>query len=498
MESNYTLPDFTQNTGNILARDIYLEISGVDNQHYTYYTNQDVRIDIGKFLAYLDDTDAIISDFSNVSGEVVINLLDSGSYDLSQNFGSISFDALTATDDYLENYNIVAVNGTLVIQKAEVVVTISDYEKVYNGEVQTPTFTPSINNGHGALAHENILSAQYKLQNSDRYINMPINAGEYEILLSFQSAFSANYTLYFNNEVVSSYTANEHLVISPKGVTITVRPEAYTYTGSNIVYTIQTADVNGLVSGHTLEGTLTTNGHRGGVYVFNGVYTIGGDYTSKQITPSIVITSSTNAVTSNYSIQIDAEITIISSLTNLDTSALNGLVYDKTDKVENGEIVLSLLVDDEVKQFVYGKEYDGEVTFGALSYTGESVEADDSTVIYAGEYTFTVTFNINGATLEQSVTFTVAQKTISQTTFETNKVYDATNVVLGNITSTDIISGDDVTISGTYASVNAGTHDITLSLSGDDAFNYILNSNLGLSGEITRRNITLSVTNAIE
>ena len=498
MESNYTLPDFTQNTGNILARDIYLEISGVDNQYYTYYTNQSVRIDIGNFSAHLDDTDAIISDFSNVSGEVVINLLDSGSYDLSQNFGSISFDALTATDDYLENYNIVAVNGTLVIQKAEVVVTISDYEKVYNGEVQTPTFTPSINNGHGALAHENILSAQYKLQNSDSYINMPINAGEYEILLSIQSAFSANYTLYFNDEVVSSYTANEHLVISPKGVTITVRPEAYTYSGSNIVYTIQTADVNGLVSGHTPMGTLTTNGHRGGVYVFKGVYTIGGDYTSEQITPSIVITSSTNAVTSNYSIQIDAEITIISSLTNLDTSALDGLVYDKTDKVENGEIVLSLLVDDEVKQFVYGKQYDGEVTFGALSYTGESVEANDSTVIYAGEYTFTVTFNINGATLEQSVTFTVAQKTISQTTFEANKVYDATNVVLGNIISTDIINSDDVTISGTYASVNAGTHDITLSLSGEDEFNYILNSNLGLSGEITRRNITLSVTNAID
>ena len=496
MESNYTLPDFTQNTGNILARDIYLEISGVDNQYY--YTNQSVRIDISNFSAYYDDKKESITDFGNVSGEVVINLLDNGSYDLSQNFGSISFDALTATDDYLENYNIVAVNGTLVIQKAEVVVTISDYAKVYNGEVQTPTFTPSINNGHGALAHENILSAQYKLQNSDSYINMPINAGEYEILLSIQSAFSANYTLYFNDEVVSSYTANEHLVISPKGVIITVRPEAYTYSGSNIVYTIQTADVNGLVSGHTPMGTLTTNGHRGGVYVFNSVYTIDGDYTSEQITPSIVITSSTNAVTSNYSIQIDAEITIISSLTNLDTSALDGLVYDKTDKVENGEIVLSLLVDDEVRQFVYGKQYDGEVTFGALSYTGESVEPDDSTVIYAGEYTFTVTFNINGATLEQSVTFTVAQKTISQTTFETNKVYDATNVVLGNITSTDIISGDDVTISGTYASVNAGTHDITLSLNGEDAFNYILNSNLGLSGEITRRNITLSVTNAID
>ena len=498
-EANYTLVDYTQNKGSILARNIVLQINQSNNSYLVYYTNEVVNIDSSVFSAYIEDNNEQITDFNgNVTGYVAVSLFDANTYNLADNFDKIDLTALLSADgsDYLENYNITLVKGNLVIEKAQVLVAVSDYEKVYNGQVQTPTFTLSINSGHGKLAHENILSAKYKLDSSSEYITSPINVGTYDILLSIVSEFASNYTLFFN-DVVENYTAVEKLVISPKGVVITVNPAPYTYTGSNIQYNITSADVEGLADGHSLVGTLTTNGHRGGIYTFNDVYVIGGDYSGSDITPNIEISSSTSNTTSNYTIRIDAQITIISSLTQFDTSALNGLVYDKTDKVENGLIVVSLLVDDQTRQFVYGNDYGEEATFSAISYVGESTQATNDTAIYAGEYTFIVNFNINGASLSQTVTFVISPKTISQVTLQNDKVYDATNIVLNEITSTDVIDTDVVVISGIYSSANAGSHDIELSISGVDAFNYVLNENLGLTGVIEQRAITLNVNDPI-
>ncbi len=495
MESNYTLPNYLDNTGSILARDIYLALT--QGSYQVYYTNEIVQVGSDLFSAYLDDTDEVIADFAtNVTGNVAISLFESAQYDLNKYFAQIDVTGLQSKGDYLENYNIVAVSGTLDIQKAEVLVAVSDYEKVYNGEVQTPTFTLSIYSGHGKLAHENIQYVQYLLTGSQNYTTSPVNAGTYAISISIQSAYSSNYTLNFDNQNVETYTAKESLVILKKDITITSKPSAYTYTGAQVVYDILSSDVDGLVNGQALTGTLTTNGYRGGVYTLNGVYVQGGDYTTEQITPNITISSIASTTTSNYNITIDAQIIIISSLTNFDTSKLSGLVYNGEDKVAKEEIVVSLTVDDEVIDFVYGKTYT-DATFASLKYTGEGKDYIDDTAIYAGEYSFIVNFDINGSTMEQEVTFTISPKTISQISLQNDKTYDATANVLGEITSTDILEDDIVLISGTYANENAGTHEITLQLSGEDAYNYILNSNLGLSGTINARPITLSVTNNV-
>lgn len=500
-ESNYSLPAFSQNTGSILAANIYLEFTDGDS-FSTYYTNQVLRLPISYFSAYRSDSHKIISDFKeHISGEIVINLFNSNTYDLSQNFDKIVLDQLVSQDGYLENFNIVAINGTLIINKAEIFVQVSDYKKEYNGEVQTPTFTIGIQDGHGEVTDQNLIFVKYKSQNSSNYIDFPTNAGTYEILISLQQEFSANYQLYYSGSLVDSYTASESFVITAKNVKITVKSiDAITYTGSNIVYEISSEEVEGLVSGQNLIGTLTTNGRKGGLYTFNGQYVEGGDYSSSSygLTPNIIISNLTINTTSNYIIFIDAQIKIISTLTNFDTSELDGLVYDKTDKVKNGEIVVSLLVDDEVVEFTYGQDYGREATFTPLTYIGESIEADDRSAIFVGEYSFTVTFNIQGATLEEEVIFNISPKTISQLTLETDKPYDANVNLLGDITSTDILIDDIVEINGEYDSANVGTRNISLRLEGDDAFNYVLNGRLALTGEISQRNITLSTKNSFD
>ncbi len=490
--NNYELPtNYLNFEGSILARDIVLKLNSTYN---TYYTNQPVEISAQDLGAIYKDNKQDISDFTtNITGSISLNILNAGSYNLDNYFHALNIQSLEGS--YIDNFNIVGITGTLVINKAQIVVLVSDYEKTYNGEIQTPTYTLSINNNNGAIVEEhlqNLLYAQYQLEGTTTYILNPTNAGTYSITLSISSEYNSNYTLYFNDQTTDLITTSERLVIAKRDITIEVN-HTDEFTGSNIVYNIFQTDVQNLCEGHVVVGTLTTNGSKGGEYTLQlDNFQTDGNYSNEQIIPNITIMHSNQNTTANYNISIDATIFILSQLKDFDQSTLSNLVYDKTDKLANGDIVVKLTVDGTVREFVYTPAgTNQEATFTNLMYNGELT----TSAVYVGQYSFDVAFNINGSTYSQSVTFEILPKPINLVSLTNNKVYDATNFILGDITSADILQGDVVEIAGEYSSVNVGTHNILLSLGGQDSFNYSIdNESLALSGQISARNITLSMS----
>lgn len=489
--SNYEL-DLEPNKGNIFARKVTLQLK----QNYsTYYTNNKIEIEKDLFVAKSDDGTTISDFITNTKGSVVVDLLEVNTYDLHNNLTYVDFSKILSSDsnpNYLNNYSILDIQGSLTIEKAQISVTVSDYQKIYNGMVQGATFTEKVYDNRGLLvATTSILEITYNKDGQAKESNV-IDAGEYFINITIADDYTDCYTLYFNG-VKDEYVATEKLVISKKQVKIEVdQVQTYSYTGQKIVYQLVNENVKDIISGQNVEGSLTTNGYRGGIYQLDNV-AYSSDFSKLDITPSIKITNSNADVTSNYEITtVTATIQIVSKLgENFDVSKLQNLVYDKTDKLANKLIVVSLQIDDQVKQFVYTNTYT-ECTFGSLTYNGSSA----TEVINVGEYKFNIHILVNGAEKEEEITFNVVPKTISVVSYTSDKTYDATANLIGDVTSSHVISGDKVSFVTSYADKNVGQHSINISLDGDDSYNYVLDNALKLSGEIKPREITLQVSNS--
>lgn len=505
--SNYQINTGTL-SGTIYAKQIKLQLK---DKLVSYYTGDEI-------VVLKDNIDAFdvngLSDeefLNRITGSITINLYNSGEYSLENyaNNITLAFADVVGNEGFLNNYQIIGLFGTLTIQKAQIKVEISNYDKIYNGLSQYPDFEVEIFNGNGLILEENktkILSVSYNLQNSDVMLTSPVNSGIYQINITINENFINNYELIDDNDnICDDYTALNTLNINKRQIKIVANPnpEPYIYNGNNAVYEIKNSDViginaDGLVSLHTISGTFTTNSELCGVYELNEV-NYSSDFSVLDITPIISIYNNSIDVTANYEIiSVTIKMEIVSSLgDDFDTSKLNNLVYDNTDKIANGQIQVGLQINGQMRIFTFG-EQSNICTFSELKFNNENT----SSVVNAGEYSFKILINTGDNTKEQVITFNVAKKIINYVSLEKYKEYDGTSSVLGEINSDQIYSDDDVVLighyynSGSYTS-DVGKHEIVLDMQGVDISNYDLQVP-AISGQILPRNIQLQIKDGIE
>ncbi len=505
---NYELK-LNELSGTIYAKQVNLKLK--DNL-VLYYTGKDITV-VKDNLNAFDENDDVIDEFLNrVNGNVIISIYNTGGYNLEDysNNITISFTNAEGNEGFLENYLIVGLSGLLTINKAQIKVDVYNCDKVYNGMSQYPSFDVAISNGNGEILEENkakVLSVVYNLKDSQQMLTSPVNAGVYQVNISIDENFANNYQLVNDSNVVcDNYTSSSTLNINKRQINIVANPNPQPYVFNNsekAVYEIKNTDVvginsDGLVASHTISGTFTTNSGLSGVYELANV-DYDSDFSEYDITPSIKILSDGTDVTSNYDIgTVTIRMVITSELGNeFDTSKLNNLVYDSTDKIASGQIQVGLLINGKLQMFTYGEE-SNIATFSELKFNNTSTQ----TVVDAGEYSFKILIQTGDNAKEQVITFIVSKQIISYVNLTKDKVYDGTSNIVGQITSDQIYSGDDVSFVGNYQSSgsfvsNVGKYEIAIQMQGLDISNYELQIP-SMTGQITARNITIQIKDGTE
>ncbi len=521
---NYEL-DLNGYTGEITAYDVYVNLKAANSSHY--YTNTILELNASDFEATGPTAAGDDQDISNkLSGLVKIRLFDANVYNLAENAESIDFKDFAGCISISEpEYNIVGVKGTLTILRAQLQVAVSNTTKTYNGQAQYATFNPSIYSTRGAI-HAGITDPAAELlkvtyTKGTSTVVGPVNVGEYSINISINPEFANNYTFAADTNPVynfveanntDAYVAAETLTINKLDVSISIRRGEgegglyYTeYSGSPAEYTLINNDIVTILAGHTIYGKLVTNGKKGGMYELSS-HPYNGDFSGdNKITPKdIAIKSGTEDVTANYNItNVTAKIFIKSKFADhYDTSALDDLYYEyNEDKIATHQIVVRLEIDDEVNTYIFGQNY-GECVWGNMKVGQDNSGTQTLQVVDAGQYTFTVKVTRNDTTLEETINFSIKPKIINSIEQDNiTKIYDGTNVLKENfntltLTSTQI--GDealeDVHINAVYSDVNVGNDiEIIVTLTGTGKDNYVLADNFRVKGDITSRNITISV-----
>ena len=525
MLESYKLPSANY-TGSITPRPISFSILN-DGIYTTYYTKKPTEIDISQF-----DVSNLVS-YENIQGNIILNKTDVGSYDLStlnDEFISFNLQIFDLYDeDVTQNYEFSVksiTNSVVNILQARVVVQVSENNLVYNGEIQYPKFTYTIYDGLGEIDEgeiENVIKAKYillpNISESD-YIENPVDAGMYRIKLYAESLISEkvpNYVLIDDKgNTQSEYILqNTYFTINKRLIAINVKEVInFNNNGEKATYVLQNSDIidpsstknNGLVEGHNLKGLLSTNNSINGTYTANNVL---GDnilnstnevyLTEFNISPYVDINgdglviygSDKIDISKNYSLEsLTATIIIRNLYEKFDISEISNFVYDKQDKVTTGQIKITLL--DTGATYIYG----ADAEMSNLQYNSGGINIPTQTCIDAGEYSFDITIdNIGKTTIE----FTVEKRTLNLNVIDYDKVYDGNSDFINDISLTNIISGDDVSLNNVMyvnsdltAVSDVGQYKVHMELMGEDSLNYQLPTE-EIFGRITKRPISLYV-----
>lgn len=135
-----------------------------------------------------------------------------------------------------------------------------------------------------------------------------------------------------------------------------------------------------------------------------------------------------------------------------------------------------------------------------FSFVGNVISKANT--VSAGTYNISISASNSGGTDTKNLTWTVTAKNLTISGLSgVDKVYDRTTptTLTGTAVLNTIVSGDDVTLSGTpvanFVDFNVGTRAITVTgytLSGTTASNYTLSQPTGLSANITAKPLTLA------
>ena len=198
----------------------------------------------------------------------------------------------------------------------------------------------------------------------------------------------------------------------------------------------------------------------------------------------------TGADAGNYTLSAPTSVTAsITPKALVGTSTIDTKVYDGTTSATGSVALDGLIAGDVVSingvNFAFADKNAG--TGKLVNVTGGSLNGAD-----AGNYTLDLTSSATGTITQRSLTAAISVE---------DKTYDGTTTATGAVSGlTGLVSGDDVTAGGatyTFGSKNAGSDLLVtatgLTLSGNDAGNYVLSGNPQALASILAKSLTASI-----
>ncbi|WP_047999440.1 mucin-binding protein [Lactiplantibacillus herbarum] len=445
------------------------------------------------------------------------------------NVGSYTMTGMT-TDD-TANYDITYVDGTLVINKAQLTVSVDDLTKVYDGNTYGTTATVTSGDDYDNLTF-NVVAK------SDNSTTGYKNVGSYTMVASANGTTAANYDINYVDGTIT---------ITPAALVVTVDKSAVTYdkTAHGTTVSVAGNDYDNL----TFSAT-ASDGSGNATYTNAGTYDMTGttsddtsNYTITYVDGTLTINKATLTVTVNdskltYDGQAHGTTTVTSgtnyddltfaavaktdgtttSYTNVGSYGMTGTTTDDTSNYaityKDGTLVIdkaALTVSVNASNQVYngqnhgttagvtsGDDYDN-LTFNVVA------KSDNSTTGYknVGSYTMVaVTNDAAAANYDISYvdgTLTITPAALTVTVNGSTIIYDGkahgTDTTVTSGTNYDDLAFDAVAKSdGSTASyTNVGSYDMT-GMTTDDTSNYTITYKDGTL-VINKAQLTVAVDN---
>jgi hypothetical protein len=341
-----------------------------------------------------------------------------------------------------QGYDLITTNGTLTINKAQATVTANSNTTTYNGTEQNVSgFTvDGLVNGEDASVLSGVTTNGGK----------GTNAGSYTLTAS---GSADNYELTF---------VDGALTINKAQATVTANSGTTTYNGTE--QSVDGFTVDGLVNGEDQS-------------VLTGVTTSGGKGTNAG---SYVLTVDGGSA-DNYELSfVDGTLTINKAQATV-TANSGSTIYNGTEQSVSG-FTVDGLVNDEDESVLSGVNTSGGKGTNAGSYV---------LTVGGSSHNYELTF-VDG-------TLTIERKAITGSIIADSKTYDGSTYANTHGTLEGIVDGDDLQLDteGTFADKNTSNGkqvDVTGSLTGDDAGNYLLiSTNSSTSADISRKVVTASI-----
>ena len=390
-----------------------------------------------------------------------------------------------------DNFEDVEVTATVTITELELLLEFDSTEFTFNDEIQKPTVTSSnVIDGDTVIFIVN---------------NSSVSAGTYTASITLSGSDAGNYKLpttgytytinkadydmtsviYSNTEV--SYTGEgQSPVVSnlPTGVdNITVTYEAGIVTdvtaGTAVTITFATTSTNYNVPA-SVEVTMIVNPAELTISFDSSSFTYDGAAKTPTGTLSGVIDGDTVTFTINANNINAGTYTLTKSnitLSGSDMANYTVAEFDYEYTINQATMDLTGITVSDVETTYDGISHDPVPTGDLPIYDSETVSYTISgETIKAGTHTVSVVFSVSSGnyedyTIEATVTINALAITVTYDSLEFT--YNG-NVQAPTITSNNLITGDDVTLSVSNTSKSAGTYTVSLTLEGDDVGNYNL------------------------
>ena len=320
-----------------------------------------------------------------------------------------NFAVMDGEEDVTENYTITVTDGWLKIEPAELTLTVTGGEWIYDGEAHTVTFE-AIGIAEDAFTYE--FSTDGKNWSNTQLSVLHVSDGEVEV---YVKASNRNYI-----PVIKSAT----IKIIPKALTVTAKSDTKVYTGSEQTVTGYT-EPTGLLADHVLSG-ITASGSGTNV----------GDY-EVAFTGTPVIKDKEVDVTQNYKITlVPGKLTITPAKAVL--TVIGGKwTYDGEYHTATYEATGVVAAD----KFTYEFSNNGETWSDKLPSV---LHVSDRTV-----YVYVKASNPNYKTVEESASIKIVEKQIELTAGSSlNNIYNGSEykVEAYEITKGSLVYGDSLSV----------------------------------------------------
>lgn len=454
---NYYLTQPTGLTADITAKTLTVTATAQNKQ---YDGNTTAQIDVTAINGVVEGDDVTVTGggtFANaavannkpVTAALALSGDDAANYALTQPTG------ITA--------NITAMNLTVDVTNAVVA------DKVYDRTTANAVITGVVITGVAEGEDVQVTSGAFTSANVGFENNTvtPILSGTH----------AGNYTFTLVGTLTGQITPKEATIT---GAAVTTR----TYDGTNAA-TVTGGSLQGVFAADVVAGvTLTRSGYFAPVNEADQGEDVG---TGKAVTSTSTLTG---AAAGNYVlVQPALTGTITAKALTVTGIAANGKVYDRTTaatvNIENAQLV-GVVNDDQVSISGTPSAVFTNYNVGTRTVTvsGFTLAGND-----AANYTLTAPAGLTAVITAKPITMTGGAVT--------TKTYNAnTTAAVTGVTLVGVETGDTVTATtGTFASVNTGTHNVTVVLGGANAANYSLTqADPLLTGIITKKALTAKVT----